>query len=389
MDRICAICGSKNNKKVYKQEFASVKQVTFVKKYDVVICKKCGFIFATDIPNQSDFESYYKEMSKYENDIIYYDYKKSKQIIEQYYNRFKKIKNYVTFDSDILEIGCANGEFLDYLKCKGFKNISGIDPSRKCVKFMKDNYNVNSKAQVISEIDTINKYDLILMVGVWEHIVDIDQTIEKIKKILKIGGILYIEVPDFKNFSSETDMPFQEFSIEHVNFFSKESLRNLFGKYKFELISINVEEKCFEDLTAKCIFALFKQQDKVNNIIIKDSEALEYLEKYINDSMEKHNIANEKIKKYIDKPLVVWGMGTHTLRMLVKSDLKNCDIKAFVDRNIKYQGVSWNGIKIVLPEDVKNFKDAVILVSTLRYKTEIENYIRNDLRIDNEIIYLY
>ena len=41
------------------------------------------------------------------------------------------------------------------------------------------NCDVVSNGQEAVEMHKANKYDLILMVGVWEHIVDIDQTIEK------------------------------------------------------------------------------------------------------------------------------------------------------------------------------------------------------------------
>ena len=64
MKRNCEICNSSKNKKIYHQRFILPTQYYFHGGYDVIICEKCGFVFADNIPDQAFFENYYKEMSK-------------------------------------------------------------------------------------------------------------------------------------------------------------------------------------------------------------------------------------------------------------------------------------------------------------------------------------
>jgi len=64
MKRNCEICNGSKNKKIYHQRFILPTQYYFHSGYDVVICERCGFAFADNIPNQVFFETYYKEMSK-------------------------------------------------------------------------------------------------------------------------------------------------------------------------------------------------------------------------------------------------------------------------------------------------------------------------------------
>ena len=64
--RTCPICGREDKKIVFEQNFAYIKGVTFLNKYNVVCCNICGFIFADGIPEQYEFDKYYSDSSKYE-----------------------------------------------------------------------------------------------------------------------------------------------------------------------------------------------------------------------------------------------------------------------------------------------------------------------------------
>jgi len=68
-NRKCAICGSDENINLLKQEFAYIERVSFLKGYNVVSCNKCGFIYASNIPEQEEFDDYYINSNKYEHEI--------------------------------------------------------------------------------------------------------------------------------------------------------------------------------------------------------------------------------------------------------------------------------------------------------------------------------
>lgn len=64
MKRDCEICGSKKKSHIYTLTFfISGRSRPF--KYDIVLCKICGFLFADNIPSQEEYNVFYKNSYKY------------------------------------------------------------------------------------------------------------------------------------------------------------------------------------------------------------------------------------------------------------------------------------------------------------------------------------
>jgi SAM-dependent methyltransferase len=99
----------------------------------------------------------------------------------------------------ILEIGCAEGGFLDVLYESNIEAIGvELEPGR--VKLAKDtNPNLNILVGDITEDNIIKKigttFDLVVMRDVIEHIPDRESTFSNISKLLKKNGFLYITFP--------------------------------------------------------------------------------------------------------------------------------------------------------------------------------------------------
>ena len=81
---------------------------------------------------------------------------------------------------------------------------------------------------------------------------------------------------------------------------------------------------------------------------------------------------NNKILRIVKskKPIIVWGVGTHTLRLLKTSELSKANIKYFVDSNPKYSNKKLNGKKIILPAELEN-KNEAILISSMIFQDNI------------------
>ena len=209
---------------------------------------------------------------------------------------------------------------------------------------------------------------------------------------MPIGGRLYIEVPDATQFAFSPDAPFQEFSIEHINFFSPVSLKNLLISYGFSQVSFS--QVSYDQTNMHTGYALrmvFQKDAEIKRSeIVKDIETKSALEHYIADSRREEERIHKIVDELVDcqKPLIVWGVGTHTQRLLATSRLAQANIHAFVDSNPNYHGKDLNGIPIISPQALQN-KIEAILISSCVFQQEIEHQIRHDLRLDNPIITLY
>lgn len=387
MNRICPICSSTEKTHLYAQNFSN-KAISLMESYNVVVCRDCGFAFADNIPSQEEFNNYYAAMSKYEfnhNDGV---------VSSAYIDHFNKIVNFIIPHLDdknarIVDVGCSTGCLLFLFKQKGYTNLLGVDPSPSCVRTVKELYDIDSTVNTISGFHDDEGFDLIILSAVLEHIVDFDDSLRKIRSLLKDRGLLFIEVPDSERFDSFVTAPFQQFSVEHINYFSQYSIRNLLSRFSFLTIDMQQYENKINQIIDPDIFNLSIRTKEKECKIIRDDISEMKIRDYINQCSKIDTEVKGTIQAQLsDKDrIIVWGTGTHTLR-LIGSGLDLSKISYFVDSNKRYVGKKLNGIDIKLPGDIRE-QDIPILISTYSYQQEIADQIRKVLKLNNEIIKIY
>ena len=90
------------------------------------------------------------------------------------------------------------------------------------------------------------------------------------------------------------------------------------------------------------------------------------------------NIAIQQI------PVIVWGAGSQTTRLLSNSILKECNIQAFVDSDRKKQGSFIKNIPVYSPEEINNF-DGIIIISVALNSLEVLNLVK-EMGLNNQTI---
>ena len=130
-------------------------------------------VLQIDIPDQENFDRYYRELSKYENQD------RSGQPSEFQIRQFPELTEFIKrFVPDpqarILEIGCANGGLLNSLKQSGYQNLLGMDPSPTCARTAEHLYQIRVLTSAFSEMQMEKGlFDLIILIAVLEHIEDL------------------------------------------------------------------------------------------------------------------------------------------------------------------------------------------------------------------------
>jgi SAM-dependent methyltransferase len=392
-ERPCPICISIEKRLLFRQSFSRLStEISLLSGYDVVVCSKCGFCYADRIPGQFVIDAYYRDLSKYEkaeclgSDTPYEQarFQKMAKVISKFLN---------SHQTRIFEIGCANGQLLALLRNSGYSNVSGIDPSPVSAATAQKYYNIQVTGNTLSDVVIKDgKVDFVILAGVLEHVRELIPALRVIKKMLSIDGRLFITVPDASRYTEGEDAPFQEFSIEHINFFGPESLTNLLLVNGFKLVFL--EQDSINPnywTTTPVIHGVFERTENSSQASLSiDTETEAGLVQYINQSKQVDRQIQEKIEMIVSvgQPIIVWGTGAHTFRLLVSSALKNANIRAFVDSNPRYQGKKIGDVPVISPLALRNLSEP-ILISSRVYQEEIAIQIQEKLRLKNKVIKLY
>lgn len=392
VSRVCEICGCYDPVCIFRQKFRRMSGDAFLKSYDVVVCNCCGFAYADQIPGQEVFDAYYREFSKYE-----YQYTQGHES-EHDLQRFKAIVDLVlpylhSSEARLLDFGCATGRLLSLFKAKGFHNLLGLDPSRQAVATARELFEVEVTNETLDSLaEQMQQFDCVLLSGVLEHVGPLARTLGVIKSILSTDGLVFIEVPDAEGFPGRPDAPYQEFSSEHINFFTGTTLTNLMRKCGF--VPVCLQPSCRTQSSSTempVVSAIYRKCDLQQEWVLSYNDtSLKALGNYVQES----RLIDEHINKTINLilterlPIIVWGVGTHTMRLLETSRLKDADIRAFVDTNRNYHHRTLEGIAIISPTELA-LRFEPILVSTRVFQEEIVRMIKDELQLQNQIITLY
>jgi len=384
--RNCPVCGSVRPQVLFEQRFAAMSEGSLHEGYDVTICRACGCAYADRIPDQAAFNRHYREMSKYEDQAegsrqTQYDLDRFAGIADRLADLIPKR------DPQVLDIGCSTGGLLSALQERGFNRLTGFDPSPACGRSARQLYGIEVHSDFA---DVPRNCGVVMAIGVLEHIRDAAKAIQGWKDLLSDNGSLYIEVPDSSEFARWPDAPYQQFSVEHINFFSPQSLNNILAANGFVPEYQHRYAHLIDYGTMFPVVAGLYRPSSTPPAISFDGETEPRLLAYIEQSRAVEAEIEHQIDEIVasDHPVFVWGVGTHTTRLLTTTSLGHANIRGFVDSNPKYQGKSLSG-RPILPPSALASDSAPILISSRVFQENICAQIRETMKLPNRLIRLY
>lgn len=161
--------------------------------YDFYRCRGCGVVFMHPLPTREQLPSLYP--STYHN----FDPPSnpvSRWLLDRYYEHQCTIcRRHVDPDGALLEVGSAAGDVLERMQAHGHHDVQGIELSLEaCQRAWQRGLTVFHGT--LDEFETDQRFDLIFMSHVIEHVPDPAATVVKLGSLLKPGGVLYLETPN-------------------------------------------------------------------------------------------------------------------------------------------------------------------------------------------------
>lgn len=275
---------------------------------EICQCSNCGLIQLANEP-----VNYYKEVIRavgISKEMQKFREKQFKEFVDKFSLNNKKI----------IEIGCGFGEFLSIMG--KFADAYGLEYSDNGVKkCLKDGLKV-TKGFVDNENYSIpnGNFDAFYIMSFLEHIPDINSALRGIYNNLSNEGVGLVEVPNF-DMILEKNL-YSEFIIDHLFYFTKETLKNTLNLNGFEVI------ECKEIWHNYILSATVKKgkNSKIKKQKIKplDNSAFQ---KY-QDKLKKE--LNDYVDKFSTKSVAIWGAGHQSLTVIALAELQD-KIKYVID----------------------------------------------------------
>jgi methionine biosynthesis protein metW len=202
--------------------------------YDVLQCDMCGMMFAGNIVETMPLPVYYEQLSKYET-AAYKALTESGDVRQGF---VRLLLADVKPGDAVLEVGCGEGSLLHFLKEYGVQNLVGLEPSRKNCETIQRCWGIRAIPGALGEeIPQLaeQKFDVIILEGVLEHLLDVQENLKQALGYLAADGKICFVVPDLATFPEQNDF-YQQFSVEHLNYFSMQSLTNLMRRFGMRCI---------------------------------------------------------------------------------------------------------------------------------------------------------
>ena len=195
----------------------------------------------------------------------------------------------------VLEVGCGSGGILVPFTEIGAE-VVGIDFDDTYMEAGRKR-GLNLIDQSIYEFQADNKFDLIILKDVLEHLPDLNLVLQRLKGLLSESGDIYIQVPTFEGleFLGYKNDFLRYFQNAHIVHFSEASLNYIFAKNGFDTVHSDVNG-----------LAVFKHKVGSANVLFDfENERNASLKRIVNILNRRRKVViKERIWKLLPKQII-------------------------------------------------------------------------------------
>lgn len=227
--RHCPLCATVKHRLIFiKNGFRHVK------------CDKCGFVFVSPILADRAAERFYKKENAWVKVMLSKEERRVNRIMYRYALKFLRAEN-LSRNTNILDIGCGSGLFMEAARGTGWK-VTGVELNKRMLVLAR-----KKKLKVYRDLAGLKKSgDRFAVITLWfvlEHIKDPRRLLKDIAGLLLKDGLLLIGVPNLdalvNRLYGEESQTFAGHS--HINFFNRDFLDGLVSEYGFTLIATETQ----------------------------------------------------------------------------------------------------------------------------------------------------
>jgi SAM-dependent methyltransferase len=230
----CRLCDSDRYKKIFSADNIRRRAK---KIFDLVECEGCGFKYFNPSPTEASLKYYYEDYMAHVPERISF-------LEKLYYRFFRNVRN-AKHPGKLLDVGCGNGKYLDFMRSQGW-DVAGVDAGPGCA-FPRDVLKIPTYDGHLWEHKfPDHSFDVITLWFVIEHVWDPMRLLRECRRILKPGGQIIISTLNSASFEAKWFKRYwwHLLAPEHLSQFDTCSLGTLISKNGFEIFHLRHEPVC-------------------------------------------------------------------------------------------------------------------------------------------------
>jgi SAM-dependent methyltransferase len=334
-------------------------EIGMVKTIDLKIykCSRCGFVQLNETLDD-DFYNDYLMASSFSQQMNTYQKEQALTFVEKFNLKNKRI----------VDVGCGDGCYVGKLKEAG-AIVVGVEPSLKFRnEALKDGHTVFAGYVSKSTPVPDGKYDAFVTRQVLEHVPDIHDFLQGIKISLNKDAVGLIEVPSLEK--AIKDKRFFDFFPDHLNYFSKSTLKLALELNQFEVLDV---------------FDGMNDEYNIAHIRNKESESFD-MQKFMFSIVNQINdlVSLEKSEK---REIAIWGAGGKGISTMTAAKIEGISYVIDTDEHKQNLYTPILHLPIYSPDILKIRPVDTILITALAYQNEIIQQLK-DLKFEGKIYLL-
>lgn len=201
--RRCEVCGSEESQFELYCRVQKPLRSGALDQFTVYRCRSCRFVFRHPLESEDAIYSFYNQEYfdgqgmdpgfdkhlKLEDHLV----EKNRHLILDIVRKANRSLPLTGNGQTFLDIGCCTGESLVAAQALGYE-AHGVELSEEICQFNRANAQLNIFNGTLKEAAYLdNTFDLIICIETLEHIPDPNVFFSELKRILKPGGVAYVE----------------------------------------------------------------------------------------------------------------------------------------------------------------------------------------------------
>ena len=391
---LCPLCDSKEYNILKSLKIPSFDKSLLYQSIELVSCNECGHIY--NMLTKTEFDNILK-FYKTEHDELDSGSTQNNVIRKRNNDCFEVLSRHCNHLSNILDLGCGEGHFLEYLYEKEYKKLSGFDLADSFKDKSGKRYMIN-----LGDAENLpyenNSFDILVLDQFLEHVISPKKILKEAFRVTKIDGKVLVGVPNASNYNKYQMFPlFMIILREHIQHFDISHMNLLAHDIGFDVEEVN--ETVFPmqamNMPMSNLYIVLKKTKEPKNkpVKINKFKLKKNMIEYLNTNNEKLKFMKDQILKYIKmgKTIFFWGIGREfflVYSMLSSQKKKYCK---FIDANKRKQkSQKIDGKEIIDGSELKKLKqdNIAVVITAVYHVPAIEMYL-NDINFKGDVVKIF